>query len=136
MQTAPQPFLVDSAELAKAQTIARHNDAFRTVLTCVRTEGVSITGRVGTTRAIHMLPREDLLKVVRAVRTDKPAPDGDNPYRENDFGSVTVDLSDGEAKVFWKIDYYSDARCEYGSEDPANPALTFRYMTIMFAHEY
>ena len=136
MQTAPRSFLVDSAELAKAQTIARQNDAFRTVLTNVRTEGVIISGRVGTTRSIHMLPREDLLKVVRAVRTDTPAPDGDNPYGENDFGAVTVDLNDGEAKVFWKIDYYSDARCEYGSDDPSNPALTFRYMTIMFAHEY
>ena len=135
MQTAPQPFLVDSAELAKAQTIARHNDAFRTVLTCVRTEGVSITGRVGTTRAIHMLPREDLLKVVRAVRTDKPAPDGDNPYRENDFGSVTVDLSDGEAKVFWKIDYY-DLSLSLHSEDPSDPDKTVRVLTIMRADEY
>ena len=135
MQTAPQPFLVDSAEMAKAQTIARHNDAFRTVLTSVRTEGVSITGRVGTTRAIHMLPREDLLKVVRAVRTDKPAPDGDNPYRENDFGSVTVDLSDGEAKVFWKIDYYAPDMM-HGSDDPADPKQTRRVLTIMLASEY
>jgi Protein of unknown function (DUF3768) len=28
-------------------------------------------------------------------------------------------------KFFWKIDYY-DERCEFGSEDPANPQKTTR----------
>ena len=54
-----------------------------------------------------------------------------NPYGENDFGFFTLR---GE-KVLWKIDYY-DLSCTYGSEDPANPDVTTRVLTIMLAEEY
>ena len=52
-------------------------------------------------------------------------------HGEHDFGSFEVA---GE-KFFWKIDYY-DERCEFGSEDPADPEKTMRVLTIMFADEY
>jgi hypothetical protein len=42
----------------------------------------------------------------------------------------------GAGKVFWKIGYYADNSCATGSEDPADPAQTFRVRAIMLASEY
>jgi Protein of unknown function (DUF3768) len=50
------------------------------------------------------------------------------PHGEHDFGSVT---HDGQ-NLFWKI----DTACEFGSEDPADPALTTHVLTIMLAENY
>ncbi len=38
-------------------------------------------------------------------------------------------------KLFWKINYY-DRDLEFGSENPADPAITARVLTIMLAEEY
>lgn len=70
-------------------------------------------------------------KVLLAVSTFAGFNDGDDPYGEHDFGAVTVD---GQ-KFYFKIDYY-DANCEYGSEDPADPAVTTRVMSIFYAEDY
>ena len=37
--------------------------------------------------------------------------------------------------VFWKIDAY-DRTLEFGSDDPADPSVTRRVLTIMLASEY
>jgi len=37
--------------------------------------------------------------------------------------------------VFWKIDAY-DSELRFGSDDPADPAVTRRVLTIMLASEY
>ena len=38
-------------------------------------------------------------------------------------------------KIFWKIDYY-DRNFEFASPDAANPELTNRVLTVMYANEY
>ncbi len=57
-------------------------------------------------------------------------PDND-PHGEHDFGSFEIA---GE-KLFFKVDYY-DANMEYGSPDPADPAVTTRVLTILLIEEY
>lgn len=66
--------------------------------------------------------------LMAAVRRYDFAP-GDGP--ERDFGAFDLQ---GQ-RVFFKIDYY-DLALEYGSEDPANAALTRRVLTIMLAEDY
>ena len=54
-----------------------------------------------------------------------------DPYGEHDFGSFDYN---GE-KIYWKIDYY-DKSYQYLSENPANPDITNRVLTVMLAEEY
>jgi len=57
-------------------------------------------------------------------------PDND-PYHEHDCAVMNV----GDHRIIWKIDYY-DADLNFASDDPANPAVTIRVLTIMLADEY
>ncbi|MFK0207729.1 DUF3768 domain-containing protein [Agrobacterium sp. NPDC090283] len=102
--------------------IRKLNDVFRTTW---------ITGTVLLTSGIQNLSDTTQSRIAEAVQGfDAFTPDND-PHGEHDFGSVTVE----NYKVFWKIDYY-DRTMQYGSEDPANPAVTKRVLTIMLADEY
>ena len=53
-----------------------------------------------------------------------------DPHGEHDFGSIELD---GCLKVFWKIDYYSDASMDSGADDKLN---AYRVLVIMLADEY
>jgi len=103
-----------------AQKVRQLNDAFRTSL-----KG----GQLMMTRGI--VGREDAPEIVKMVqRFDAFTPDND-PHKEHDFGSISI----GTENIFWKIDYYSPD-LSAGSEDPSDPALTARVLTIMLAEEY
>lgn len=54
--------------------------------------------------------------------------DDDGP--EHDRGQIEI----GDTTVRFKIDYY-DLTLEWGSEDPANPAVTCRVLTIMLPED-
>lgn len=82
----------------------------------------SLTSHTGWQR------QAELLRIVRDF--DAFSEDND-PHSERDFGSFNF----GEVKCFWKIDYY-DLNREFGSENPADPAVTCRVLTIMRADEY
>lgn len=66
-----------------------------------------------------------LLRDYDAFSTDN------DPYGERDFGAFSY----RGAKLFWKIDYY-DRSLHFGSDDPANEAITTRVLTLMLAREY
>ena len=98
------------------------NDNFRQTFT---------GGRVMLTTGINAKSQDDIAKILSKVRQFNHFTKPNDPYNEHDFGSFDYK---GE-KIFWKIDYY-DKNYQYLSEDPSNPNITNRVMTIMLADEY
>ncbi len=107
---------------SQTERIRELNDIFRTTW---------LTGKVVMTNGVRSLAEATQSRVVEAVQSFTAFTADNDPHGEHDFGAVTVD----GCKVFWKIDYY-DPTLQYGSEDPANPAVTKRVLTIMLAEEY
>ena len=70
-------------------------------------------------------------RMINLVRYFEDFNNDNDPYWEHDFGSIEFD----KIKTFFKIDYY-DKDKKYGSQDPSNPSVTSRVMTIMLAEEY
>lgn len=127
---------MSGAVLSRAERIARLNDLARRAmgLACV----------VVATEGIRALPEDDQSRLRELVEAfDAFTPDND-PYGERDFGAIYQGLDgvwstsrplDVAVTVFWKIDAY-DRALRFGSEDPADPAVTRRVLTIMLASEY
>jgi hypothetical protein len=96
------------------------------------------------TEGIRALPEVDQSRLRELVETfDAFTPDND-PNGERDFGAIYQGVDgvwsvsrpvDVAVTVFWKIDAY-DRALRFGSEDPADPAVTRRVLTIMLASEY
>jgi hypothetical protein len=105
-----------------ASRIAELNDQLRRTFT---------GGRVVMTAAVAALEpsvQADLFERVRSFADFNP---DNNPHGERDFGVVTV----GSERYFFKVDYY-DLTMEAGSEDPADPAVTTRALTIGRMDDY
>jgi hypothetical protein len=103
-------------------TIAQLNDSFRKSF---------IGGRVMLSHDVASLDAATRAMVLTAVATFDTFTDDNDPHHEHDFGAVTVK----DETYFFKLDYY-DVSMEFGSDDPANPKLTTRVMTIMHRSEY
>ena len=99
------------------------NDAFR--------RQFPANGKRFITDGIFAFESDDRAAILDKVRAFDSFTDDNDPHGEHDFGSIE---HKGE-RIFWKIDYY-DAACKKGSEDPADPAVTTRVLTIMLAEEY
>lgn len=111
------------------ERIARLNDRCR--------QGLDPTARILVTRnclsaispaadgATLILAQAELMTAVRRYAFQP----GDGP--ERDFGAFTF----RERRILFKIDYY-DTALEFGSEDPADAAVTQRVLTIMLAEDY
>ena len=106
--------------------IAQRNDEFRKA---ILTDPNHVGGKAVLTAGIAGLDTDALAEVFTLVKNFSEFSVDNDPHKEHDFGSVTVD---GE-KVFWKIDYYSDENIDCGTEDTLN---SYRVLTIMFADEY
>ena len=119
--------------------IARLNDLARQAM------GVACTAVA--TVGFRSLPEADKSQVRELIETYDAFDEDSDPHGERDFGAVyqsgdgrwTTDRprvrDDERERVFWKLDYY-DRDLQFGSEDPANPAVTRRVLTIMLADEY
>ena len=90
-----------------------------------------IGGRVMLTAGINAKSQDDIAKILSEVRHFNNFTEANDPYNEHDFGSFDYK---GE-KILWKIDYY-DINNKYHSEDPSNPDITNRILTIMKVFEW
>lgn len=116
------PASVENDSAAKSQRIRALNDAFRTT---------SIGGRVMLTSGVSEFGADIKVRIMMAVREFSKFDEDNDPHGEHDFGSFELFTK----KFFWKIDYYA-LDMEGGSEDPSDPAMTTRVLTIMLAEEY
>jgi hypothetical protein len=127
---------MSGAVLSRVELIARLNDLAR--------RAMGIASVLVATEGIRSLPEADQSRLRELVETfDAFTPDND-PCGERDFGAIYQGLDgvwstsrpfDVAVTVFWKIDAY-DRELRFGSEDPADPAVTRRVLTIMLASEY
>lgn len=110
---------------AQTETIRKLNDAAR--------KGTAPMVRVFTP-GVNALDRYTRSLLLARIRNFNEFHSGNDPHGEHDFGSVEYE----GRKVFWKIDYYDKATfpASNGSENPADPDVTERVMTVMLAEEY
>jgi hypothetical protein len=127
---------MSGAVLSRAERIARLNDLAR------RAMGIACV--VVATEGIRALPEADQSRLRDLVETFDAFTLDNDPYGERDFGAIYQGLDgvwsasrpvDVAMTVFWKIDAY-DRELRFGSENPADPAVTRRVLTIMLASEY
>lgn len=117
------------------QNIAERNDEFRKMMFIIaffqnRCPNPHAKERVRITQGVDALPKDDRAKVLLAVQNHKEFDSGNDPHNEHDFGVIELE---GIPKCYWKIDYYSDAGMQYGTDDLEN---AYRVLVIMRADEY
>lgn len=108
--------------LNNTDKIRQLNDFFRRTF---------IGGDVMLTLGIRMKSEKEVADILERVRTFKDFTPANNPYSEDDSASFD---HNGE-KIIWKIDYY-DKNYRFLSDNPADPTITNRVLTIMTAEEY
>jgi len=88
-------------------------------------------GKVMMTAGVNALPPDVTAAALQRMRAFGEFNEDNDPHGEHDFGSFQF----AGRTFFWKIDYY-DKAMEFGSEDPADPEVTTRVLTIMLSEEY
>lgn len=88
-------------------------------------------GMVVISRGIAAMPRTAWADIIVAVAKFDGFNSDNDPYAEHDCASVDVD----GLPVIFKIDYF-DPSLLHHSDDPTDPNVTKRIMTIMLAEEY
>jgi Protein of unknown function (DUF3768) len=106
----------------KTATMAKLNDAFRQSFT---------GGQVMLTAGVNELEKGTKTRLLNQVQNFTAFSKNNDPQGEHDFGSIQIEGQN----YFWKVDYYN-LSLDGGSEDPTNPAITSRVLTIMRSDEY
>ena len=102
--------------------IAKLNDDFRKSF---------IGGEVLLSAGIAAMSSEDKANIISMVQNFNDFTHSNDVYGEHDF--LSIDYKGN--KIFAKIDYY-DLNYEFMSENPANPDITNRVLTILLSCEY
>ena len=127
--------IADQNQAETTAKIAEQNDRFRT------TWGADFTvpGQIVMTRGVSDLsPAAKAIIMQRVQKFDAFTEDND-PYGDHTFGAFDFEIGGNNYRIFWKIDLHGnfyDTEYVMGSEDPANPQVTRRVLTIMHASEY
>ena len=90
-----------------------------------------VGGQVMLTTGIRAKSEEEQAEILHKVRLFNEFTKANDPYGEHDYGRFT---HNGE-NIMFKIDYYNKTYDSI-SDDPSNPDITNRVMTIMCADEY
>jgi hypothetical protein len=107
---------------SKTDRIRALNDAFRHTF---------VGGAVTVTQGVEAMQLDQRRSLIQKVRSFDAFGADNDPHGEHDFGAV----DEAGERYFWKIDLY-DRKMEFGSPDPADPAVTTRVLTVMRADEY
>jgi hypothetical protein len=114
--------MIETQTLDRTSTIRDLNDRLR-----AKGDG----GRTVLSRGIAALPPDDLVSVLRGVAAFSAFNQANDPSGEHDCAIFEASAH----RILWKVDYY-DLDLKHLSEDPADPELTRRVLTIMLAEEY
>jgi hypothetical protein len=113
---------IDVATPEKLQRIRLLNDHARHTFT-----GAAIV----VTAAFTELEAATKARALSKVRTFAAFDEGNDPHHEHDMGF----FEESGERFFWKFDYYAPCM-KYGSDDPSNPGVTRRVLTIGLASDY
>lgn len=120
MQTTAQPNCAQ--QTPRAERIAQLNDTLRKTGT---------GGQLMITRGVQSLSGFNPTELLTALAAYEDFDATNDPHGERDFGAVDL----WGAELLWKVDYY-DLELRFGSDDPADPAVTQRVLTVLLAEEY
>jgi hypothetical protein len=105
----------------RAERIARLNDELRKT---------GRGGRIVVTQGVRSLSGFNVAELLTAL-TECSDFDADNdPHGERDMSSV----DHAGVELLWKIDYY-DMSLTWGSDNPADPSVTERVLTVFLPEE-
>ena len=108
-----------------ATPIRKLNDRFRMQMD-------HTLGKWVTTKGVNDLGALFVQRVCRSIQQFTEFSENNDPHGEHDFGKIDLD---GQT-VFWKIDYFEDKDCEFGSEDASDAAKSYRVLTVLLSSEY
>jgi hypothetical protein len=80
---------------------------------------------------VRVLPGFNLGELLQALANHHEFDPCNDPHGERDFGGLDL----WGAELIWKIDYYAPDML-FGSEDPSDPVVTQRVLTVLLAEEY
>lgn len=83
------------------------------------------------TNGVRSLDGQSIEALLKLVKQFNDFNENNDPHGEHDFGSIVFNGT----KYFFKIDYY-DWKMKGHSQDPVNPFITKRVITVMEASEY
>lgn len=107
-------------------SLAAVNDAFRAAIG----HKAGVPGKFVMTRGLALRGDNFVYEVLRKVAAFSTFTEDNDPEGDHSFGALD---HDGQ-KIFWKIDYFADAECAWGAEDPQRAC--FRVLTVMLADEW